>query len=53
MTSEDYEACRRWKAAGLRIWAHFHYVCGHLKEIDLLQAIHHFARARVAQEETP
>lgn len=35
----DYSFCRRAKAAGFRIWAHFGYLCEHFVEIPLLEAI--------------
>jgi SAM-dependent methyltransferase len=34
----DFEFCRRVKEEGFRIWAHYDYLCQHVKEIDLLIA---------------
>lgn len=33
----DVEFCRKWREAGLQIWADFSCVCGHFNTIDLLE----------------
>lgn len=41
----DYSFCDRVKSAGFRVWAHFDYLCEHLNEIPLLEAIERFHQA--------
>lgn len=38
----DYSFCRKAKAAGFRIWAHFDYPCMHMNELNLLEVISSF-----------
>jgi hypothetical protein len=33
--SEDISFCHRARKAGFKIWAHFDYPCGHIKQVDL------------------
>lgn len=40
----DYSFCRKVKAAGFRIWAHFDYLCEHFNELPLLEVIHRFGQ---------
>lgn len=38
----DYAFCRRAKAAGFRVWAHFDYPCYHFNEIEINEVAHAF-----------
>ena len=39
----DYNFCRKAKAAGFRIWAHYDYPCLHFNEVELTEVIRAFA----------
>lgn len=42
----DFSACRRWRAAGFRVFAHFSYAAQHFCELELSEVIHCFADMR-------
>jgi hypothetical protein len=40
--SGDYSFCRKVKAAGFRVWAHYDYRCAHYNELELSEVIRRF-----------
>jgi hypothetical protein len=42
----DYAFCRRAKAAGFRVWAHFDYPCFHFNELEISEVAHAFTSCR-------
>ena len=38
----DYSFCRKVKAAGFRVWAHYDYICDHYNELPLMEVIRAF-----------
>lgn len=46
----DYAFCQRVRAAGFSVYAHFDYLCEHLNEIPVLEAIQAFMAFRLSSE---
>ena len=48
----DYSFCRKVKANGFRVWAHFDYPCNHVNELPLLEVIQRFGELNVPSEQS-
>jgi hypothetical protein len=47
---EDHDFCERAQAQGFEIWASYRHICGHFKQIDVLQALAIEKDMRIADE---